>query len=38
MGAEVVTNAFDLLYQQGDWADAETEIDEVVLTATGCGC
>jgi len=37
MGAEVVTNAFDVLYQQADWADAGTEIDEVVLTAPDVG-
>lgn len=37
MGAEVVTNAFDALYQQAAWADAETEIEEVVLTAPDVG-
>ncbi len=33
MGGEVVVNAFGLLYQEGDLADAETEIEDVVLTA-----
>ncbi len=33
MGAEVVVNAFSLLYQDADLADAETEIEHVVLTA-----
>jgi esterase/lipase superfamily enzyme len=33
MGAEVVVNAFGLLYQEADLADAETEIEDVVLTA-----
>ena len=37
MGAEVVTNAFDVLYQQAEWADSETEIEEVVLTAPDVG-
>ena len=37
MGAEVVTNAFDVLYQQEVWADAATEIEEVVLTAPDVG-
>ncbi len=37
MGAEVVTNAFDALYQQAAWADADTEIEEVVLTAPDVG-
>ena len=33
MGAEVVVNAFTLLYQEADLADAETEIEDVVMTA-----
>jgi esterase/lipase superfamily enzyme len=37
MGAEVVTNAFEVLYEQSDWADAGTEIEEVVLTAPDVG-
>ena len=33
MGAEVVVSAFSQLYRDGDFADMETEIDEVILTA-----
>jgi esterase/lipase superfamily enzyme len=33
MGGQVVADAFGLLYQQSDLADAETEIEDVVLTA-----
>jgi esterase/lipase superfamily enzyme len=33
MGAQVVVDAFGLLHQRGDFADAETEIEEVVFTA-----
>ena len=33
MGGQVVADAFSLLYQQQDLADAETEIEDVVLTA-----
>ncbi len=33
MGAQVVADAFSLLYQQADLTDAQTEIDAVVLTA-----
>ncbi len=33
MGAQVVADAFGLLYQQDDLADPLTEIDDVVLTA-----
>ena len=33
MGAEVVVNAFALLYEDADLADPETEIEHVVLTA-----
>jgi esterase/lipase superfamily enzyme len=33
MGAEVVVNAFTLLSQEPDFADAETEIEDVVLAA-----
>lgn len=33
MGAQVVVDAFRLLHDQADLADAETEIEDVVLTA-----
>ena len=33
MGAQVVTDAFSRLYRQADLADAQTEIENVVLTA-----
>jgi esterase/lipase superfamily enzyme len=33
MGAQVVVDAFSLLYQQSDLADADTEIEDVILTA-----
>ena len=33
MGAQVVADAFSVLYQQSDLADAEAEIEDVVLTA-----
>jgi esterase/lipase superfamily enzyme len=33
MGGQVVTDAFGLLYREADLADAETEIEDVVLTA-----
>jgi esterase/lipase superfamily enzyme len=33
MGAQVVADAFDLLYRQPDLADLESEIEDVVLTA-----
>ncbi|MGD8460591.1 MAG: alpha/beta hydrolase [Desulfobacterales bacterium] len=33
MGAEVVVDAFSLLYREADLADAQTEIEDVVLTA-----
>ena len=33
MGGQVVTDAFSLLYREADLADAETEIEDVVLTA-----
>ena len=33
MGGQVVTDAFSLLYREADFADAETEIENVVLTA-----
>ena len=33
MGAQVVTDAFHLLYQERDLADAQTEIEDVILTA-----
>jgi esterase/lipase superfamily enzyme len=37
MGGQVVADAFSLLYQQEDLADAQTEIDDVVLTAPDVG-
>lgn len=33
MGGQVVVNAFELLYEQPDFADVETEILDVILTA-----
>jgi esterase/lipase superfamily enzyme len=33
MGGQVVVDAFSTLYRDADFADAETEIEEVVLTA-----
>ena len=33
MGGQVVVDAFGSLYQNADFADSETEIEEVVLTA-----
>ena len=33
MGAQVVADAFSLLYQNPDLADAESEIEDVILTA-----
>ena len=33
MGGQVVADAFRALYEQADWADRQTEIEEVVLTA-----
>jgi esterase/lipase superfamily enzyme len=33
MGGQVVVDAFSLLYQEADLADAQTEIEDVVLTA-----
>jgi esterase/lipase superfamily enzyme len=33
MGAQVVADAFSVLYQKSDLGDAETEIEDVVLTA-----
>lgn len=33
MGGQVVVDAFSLLYRETDMADAETEIEDVVLTA-----
>jgi esterase/lipase superfamily enzyme len=33
MGGQVVTDAFSLMYTDADFADAETEIENVVLTA-----
>jgi esterase/lipase superfamily enzyme len=37
MGGQVVADSFSLLYQQDDLADAQTEIDDVVLTAPDVG-
>ncbi len=37
MGAQVVADAFSVLYREADWADAETEIEHVVLTAPDVG-
>lgn len=37
MGAEVVTNAFSVLFDMDDWADKETEFEDVVLTAPDVG-
>ncbi len=37
MGAQVVADAFGLLYQDPDFADPEIEIEEVVLTAPDVG-
>ena len=33
MGAQVVANAFDVLCEDEDWGDTDTEIEHVVLTA-----
>jgi esterase/lipase superfamily enzyme len=33
MGGQVVTDAFSLLYQDSDFSDSQTEIENVVLTA-----
>jgi esterase/lipase superfamily enzyme len=33
MGGQVVVDAFGKLYEQGDFADSETEIEHVILTA-----
>jgi esterase/lipase superfamily enzyme len=37
MGGQVVADAFSRLYQEADLADAETEIEDVVLTAPDVG-
>ncbi len=37
MGGQVVADAFSLLYQESDLADAETEIEDVILTAPDVG-
>jgi esterase/lipase superfamily enzyme len=37
MGGQVVAHAFSLLYREADLADAETEIEDVVLTAPDVG-
>ena len=37
MGGEVVANALRTLYQNSDWADTETEIEQLVLTAPDVG-
>jgi esterase/lipase superfamily enzyme len=33
MGGEVIVNAFDILHEDPDFADAETEIEDIILTA-----
>jgi esterase/lipase superfamily enzyme len=37
MGAQVVSDAFSVLYREARFADAETEIEDVVLTAPDVG-
>jgi esterase/lipase superfamily enzyme len=37
MGGQVAADAFDVLYREADWADTETEIEDVVLTAPDVG-
>jgi esterase/lipase superfamily enzyme len=37
MGAQVVADAFSILYEADDLADAETEIEDVILTAPDVG-
>ena len=37
MGAQVVSDAFSVLYRQAPFADSETEIEDVVLTAPDVG-
>lgn len=37
MGGQVVADAFHVLYREADLADAETEIEDVVLTAPDIG-
>jgi esterase/lipase superfamily enzyme len=37
MGGQVVADAFHLLFEQGDLADAEPELEDVVLTAPDVG-
>jgi esterase/lipase superfamily enzyme len=37
MGAQVVSDAFSVLYRQARFADSETEIEDVVLTAPDVG-
>jgi len=37
MGAQVVADALSLLYQESDLADADTEIEDVILTAPDVG-
>jgi esterase/lipase superfamily enzyme len=37
MGAQVAADAFDVLHREADWADRETEIEDVVLTAPDVG-
>jgi len=37
MGGQVAADAFDVLYREADWADGETEIEDVVLTAPDVG-
>ncbi len=37
MGAQVAADAFKVLYRDADWSDAQTEFDNVVLTAPDVG-
>ena len=37
MGGQVVADAFSILHQADDWADAQTEIEDVILTAPDVG-
>jgi len=37
MGGQVVADAFNVLYREADWADAQTEFEDVVLTAPDVG-
>ena len=37
MGAQVVADAFEVLYGEADWSDSQTEFEDVVLTAPDVG-